>query len=215
MNNFESFKKVNKDAIKRYSERFNKLGENVKTLGWGSKKQQFLRFKALLSSVNLNNCSILDIGCGFGDLLFFLKKSNISFSKYYGWDINKNLLEVAKKNNPEGDFSLKDILLIEPYEVADVGIMLGLLNYNLKSKNIDNMEFTKSMIEKAYSLIKKKLVVDFLSTNLDVNYPKEDFVHYHNPEEILSFGLSISQNVQIIHNYPAIPQKEFMLILEK
>ena len=59
------------------------------------------------------------------------------------------------------------------------------------------------------------LVVDFLSTSLTPDYPKEDAVFYHDPEKMLSFALGLTPNVTLIHDYPPIPQKEFMLVLHR
>ena len=92
--------------------------------------------------------------------------------------------------------------------------MLGLLNFNL-SGTCGNVDYSMMMIEKAFSCVKETLVVDFLSSHTDPNYEKEDFVFYHNPEEMLKFTLELTPNVSLFHDYPPIPQKEFMLILNK
>ena len=61
--------------IQRYSENLQKYGYSPKTLEW-FKNRQDIRFKALSEMGDLNNCSILDVGCGFGDLYGFLIKKN-------------------------------------------------------------------------------------------------------------------------------------------
>ena len=66
-----------------------------------------------------------------------------------------------------------------------------------------------------FSHIDETLIVDFLSTNLTSDYPKEDFVFYHDPQEILEFALTLTDNVKLVHDYLPIPQKEFILILSK
>ena len=92
--------------------------------------------------------------------------------------------------------------------------MLGLLNFNLKSK-IKNLNFSRAMIENAYKLTKKFLIVDFLSANLDENYPKEDQVFYHSISDVISICENLSNNFIIKHDYKPIPQKEFMVIIYK
>ncbi|WP_201030778.1 hypothetical protein [Leptospira borgpetersenii] len=81
---------ITKNAVERYNSRYEKLGKDVKSLGWGDKKQQIYRFEQVLSNVNLINKNILDIGCGFSDFLSYIQEKNIMFSKYTGWDINEN-----------------------------------------------------------------------------------------------------------------------------
>jgi SAM-dependent methyltransferase len=213
--NEDKIQKISEQTISRYSTRYKKLGRNVKSLGWGTIEQQQYRFHQVLGYVDCDNKTILDIGCGFGDFYLYMKSKNIKPKKYTGWDINQDLIDEAnreKHNNSE--FLVVNLLDQEIDVQADIVVMLGLLNYNLNNKN-DNFEYSKSMIKKAFKKSKHKLVVDFLSINLSKEYPKEDFIFYHNPCDMLKFALTLTNNVSLFHNYEAIPQKEFMLILEK
>jgi ubiquinone/menaquinone biosynthesis C-methylase UbiE len=55
----------------------------------------------------LSNTKILDLGCGFGlDCEFFFNKG----MKVYGVDISKNLIDIAKSNNPKIKYFVKNIL---------------------------------------------------------------------------------------------------------
>ena len=92
--------------------------------------------------------------------------------------------------------------------------MFGVLNFNLKEK-MDNLEYSKKFITKAFDLVNDVLIVDFISTNVISEYPKEDFIYYHSPLQMLEFAFSLSNNVVLKHNYAAIPQKEFMLFIYK
>ena len=57
-----------------YFNNYQQFGYSVKSLGWGSTESQEKRFKAL-SEVGIDNGDrVLDVGCGFGDLYFYLKK---------------------------------------------------------------------------------------------------------------------------------------------
>jgi SAM-dependent methyltransferase len=218
----KTFDKISTRMIKRYSDRFYKLGKDVKTLGWGSTEQQEYRFKQTLSNgIEFDQKSVLDIGCGFGDYLHFLVKNldkNKTLESYSGFDLNPDLIQEAKKNIPnktEVNLEVVDILKnrsVKP--IADIGIMLGVLNFNLKDE-LDNIDYSKQAITNAFSYVNETLVVDFLSTNLTSDYPKEDFVFYHDPIEMLEFALTLTNNVKLVHEYMPIPQKEFMLILSK
>ena len=209
-------KEISDQTINRYSTRYKQKGNNVLTLGWGSKEQQIYRFHQTLdSNINFKKKVILDIGCGFGDYNDFLYKNQIMIKKYIGYDINENLLNDAKKTQSKiSKFELKNILTIEEKNIADIGVMLGVLNFNLKDK-MDNMEYSKLFIKKAFNLVNEVLIIDFLSTNLTKDYEKEDFVFYHDPVEILKFAFTLSTNCVLKHNYAPIPQKEFMLFIYK
>jgi SAM-dependent methyltransferase len=210
-------KEISNQTIDRYSSRYRQMGHDIKTLGWGTKEQQEYRFiQTLDSNIEFNGKSILDIGCGFGDYLDFIIKNKINLDKYIGYDINLDLINEAKKNHSTSfsTFHVENILNTEKRDIADIGVMLGVLNFNLKDK-MDNLEYSKLFIRKAFNMIKDVLIVDFLSTNLTQNYEKEDFVFYHDPAEMLSFAFTLSNNVVLKHNYAPIPQKEFMLFIYK
>ncbi|MDA8912014.1 class I SAM-dependent methyltransferase [Pseudomonadales bacterium] len=205
---------IAKATVTRYSERFRTLGRDVRALGWGSKEQQDCRFEQVLRALPIEGKSLLDIGCGFGDFLSYCSSFECTPSKYIGWDINHDLIDEAKIQHPSSSFEVLNLAdRLEVVPVAEVGVMLGVLNFNFKY-DYDNKAFTKMMIEKAFTAVSKTLVVDFLSTFLTLDYPEEGFVYYHDPSEMLAFGLQLTPNVRLLHNYAPIPQKEFMLVLD-
>jgi hypothetical protein len=211
-------KGISAQTLYRYTKRYEELGKNIRTLGWGSRDQQLHRFYQTLFACDLHNKSLLDIGCGFADYLSFLKGRQITPSHYTGWDLNPNFIkECQSLKETNTTFDVVDISqnqLSSKKENFDIGVMLGLLNFNLGDSET-NLNFSQTLIMNAYSLVKEVLIVDFLSTKFCPDYPKEDFVFYHNPSQMLDFALTISTNVILKHNYLPIPQKEFMLFIYK
>lgn len=206
--------------IKRYSDRYQQLGYDVKTLGWGSKAQQLARFQQTTSIYKFSNSdTILDIGCGFGDYFQFLMEEQIVFRHYTGCDINEDLLnEARKRNNLESSstYTTANIKNSNAFESSsfDVGVMLGVLNLNFHGAP-DNYEYSMNAIKNVWKWVDKVLIIDFLSNRLSPSYPKEDFVFYHDPVQMLEFAFSLSSNVILKHDYLPIPQKEFMIFIFK
>ncbi len=64
---------------------------------------------------------ILEIGCGAGQLAHFLYDEG--FKDYKGFDINAEMLAIARKNSPQ-DFALADIRSKESYP-ADYNIVIA------------------------------------------------------------------------------------------
>lgn len=210
---------ISEKMIHRYSERYQKLGYDVKALGWGSTEQQEYRFSQTLGLVrDFSEKHVLDIGCGFGDYYKFLKKSGAAPKAYKGYDLNPELIVEAKKqyaSDANVDFEVANILESEANEPqADIVAMFGVLNLNL-SGQVDNYEYSKRIIKNAFSFAKECLIVDFLSTVLDTTYPKEDFVFYHDPIKMFEFALKLSPKVALKQDYQSIPQREFMLFIYK
>lgn len=216
----KSFNKISSLMNQRYSKRFTQMGYDPKTLGWGSKEQQEFRFLKAIEELHFNNPkSILDIGCGFGDLLALFINKKIPISSFTGLDINSDLIEEAKKKWKTSfipyEFKVYNILE-EPINkpIADIGFLIGVLNLNLKD-DFDNYTYSKVFIKNAFLAVNEVLVVDFLSSHISDSYSKEEFVFYHDPSKMLEFALTLTPNVIIKHNYAPIPQKEFILYLYK
>jgi SAM-dependent methyltransferase len=213
----EKYNYISNKTLDRYNKRYSTFGLDIKTLGWGSENQQKYRFEIACGALDLDGKQILDIGCGFGDLLKFILSEKINIFSYEGWDINPHFIDEAQKFSSNGIFKTKDLIkddLIKFNLEFDLAIMLGLLNFNYNEEDL-NLSFSKDMIRKAFSLVRECLVVDFLSNRLTPDYPKEDFVFYHDPATMLDFALTLTPNVVLKHNYAPIPQREFMLFLYK
>lgn len=214
-----SIDKISEQMVERYSTRYSKMGYDVKTLGWGSLDQQQYRFSQALKDINLDNKTLLDIGCGFGDLLAMCIANNNKLNKYIGWDINNDLITEAtkiwKESKIETSFEVSNISktrLTSP--IADIGIMLGVLNLNLNGE-IDNYEYSKLLIKNAFTTVSELLIIDFLSSKISNEYDPENFIFYHDPAIMLDFAFELSPNVLLKHNYSPIPQKEFTLYIYK
>lgn len=207
-------REVDESTRARYDRRLKEFGEDPRTLGWDTRRSQHIRFRAVADAVDMAGREVLDIGCGFADLRGFLGDEGVELAGYRGVDLNPKLLAVAEKRFPEDSFEARNCFL-EPFEepVADVGVMLGLLNFRLPEGA--NEEYSRACIRAAFGAVREALVVDFLSTRLTPEYPAEDFVHYHDPVAMLEFGLGLTSSAGIKHDYPPIPQREFLLVLRK
>ena len=206
---------VERAAIERYSARFQKFGTDPRTLGWDTRTNQEIRFAAVASLIDCRGKALLDIGCGFGDFYDFLSRLRIEPASYLGIDINPTLLDAARSRSDSRVRYERRNLLTDPFQtpVADVGVMLGVLNFRLATMN--NIHYANAMIGAAFAAVREALVVDFLSAERVRHYPEESFVFYYRPEERLAAALALTSDVVLKHDYPAIPQKEFALVLRK
>jgi SAM-dependent methyltransferase len=213
-------REISANTVSRYSARFARLGYDVKSLGWGSVEQQRYRFEQTLTFPELfSGRSILDIGCGFGDYLDYLDEGVLPFRDYLGLDINPDLIGEAEKRHAgraNARFEVRNLLAEDAVHtpVADVGVMLGLLNFRL-GEGVANLAYSRMVMERAFAMVGEVLVVDFLSARLTSSYPREDFVYYHEPADALGMALELADEVILKHDYLPIPQREFMIFLKK
>jgi len=186
------YEDMKKEIIKRYNERLKKYGHDPRTLGW-FKGRQPIRFKVITQIGDLNNSSILDVGCGFGDLYDFLIK-NYRGIEYVGYDINPNLIQTAKKTHPNVCFEVKDILQEKLKEKFDYVVSSGLFEFRFP----DSTSFTRNMLRGMFESCKKGVAADFMSTYADF---EEKNAFYANPEDIFRFCKTLSKRVSLRHDY--------------
>jgi SAM-dependent methyltransferase len=165
--------KYHKDCIKTFG-----IASN-EALGWKSKASQLARFKALAETGNFNGCSVLDVGCGCGDLLEFFNAQKIG-CQYTGIDQVKEFIEFAgKKYEAQANSSF----LLGDFWSADIGhydyvLASGALSYHNADPN-----FIYKIIFHLYSLSTHGFAFNLMElTGLKggglVAYDKRKIIHY-------------------------------------
>ncbi|MDU1892271.1 MAG: class I SAM-dependent methyltransferase [Dysgonomonas sp.] len=198
-------KKDRDNLVKIYTEKYNEHGYSPKALGWDKGKQN-VRFEILTSQINLENKSILDIGCGFGDLNKYLSTKLTNYT-YYGVDMVETSINEATSRHPHnakfkcGDFLQEDLGEFD-YAVAS-GI------FNLKLENEDSYSFIENTMKKAMSICRVGIAFDFLSDKVD--YPLEHTFHA-SPEKLLSMAYKYTRNIVLRNDYMPF---EFTLFMFK
>lgn len=188
--------------IRLYEDRLDTFGNDVRTVGWGSQEDQTLRFDMLCRDIDVSNCSILDVGCGLGDLVPYLDTLANGNFDYTGIDLSTRLIEQAKVNC-SGDnliFLAGDILddgfrKNHGLDSFDLVFLSGALSFRID----DNISFAKTMIKKLFGLCEQSLSLNFLSTFVD--FQDEKNFHY-DPGEMLNFAKSLTPQVSLYHDYP-------------
>ena len=182
-----------------YSKRFNDINlSKMNKIGWGNTKSQKLRFKLLTENFDFKNKTVLDIGCGFGDLYSFIENQySIKLKKYVGIDVCDDFIVYNQKR-----FKKKNNTIFINCEANDLKnnnfdycFISG--TFNLKMHN--NYNELKKILNYMYSHSKIACGINLLSTNVDYQNPK-DF-HY-NPSKVIDIVQKISKNFKIRHDYP-------------
>ena len=196
--------KYNKTA-EMYNNRFDLYGNDIKTVGWGSREDQSLRFEVLFRDINPYGKKILDIGCGLGDLISFLDKKTDKNFDYIGIDIAEKLIIEAKKkyNSHNRNFYVTDIFSFDGN--FDIIICSGALSH--KSKGILNYAYRS--LERMYNMTNEIVSVNFLSKYVDFESKKNQ--HYY-PEKVYKISKTFCDKINLIDDYPLY---EFTLQLKK
>lgn len=162
-------------------------------VGWLSNAEQQLLF-TLVSYYHRPTESVLDIGCGRGDLYGYLQERNPNETiKYAGVDYNPNMIEIAKKKWPGVTVVAGDALNLERIEEYDWVMASGVLN--LKD-SVDMFEYGKQLIDIMYSKCKRGVAFNIL-TDLpdDVSDSDRNALFVHDPVKWLDHLLKTYNKV--------------------
>lgn len=170
--------------------------------GWMSEDNQYANF-VLISSIISPNSSVLDVGCGQGDLYNYIKNNKI---KYCGIDISKLMIEKAKKKNPNIKFFQKDFLKENLEENFDYVVASGAFSF----KTTNQYEYIQKCIELCYNKSNKASAVTMTSELADVKFDEPLF--YYNPVRIFEIALKFTPYVII--NTSSLPN-ELVLFMYK
>ena len=184
-----------KRIIKRYSDRLKLCGPDFSVLNSGTEERRNIRFQNLLEIGIDQGDTVLDLGCGFGDFSQFLVEKGIVV-KYFGYDINPDLIHYARGKYPDRYFEIKDII---NERFGDFDYIVSTSCFNLPLVGQDNYAFLGELLEICYNHSKKGVAIDFLSAYVDFK-SKEGF-HY-SPEKIFKIAKKITKRVQLRHDYP-------------
>lgn len=188
-----------------YTELVQKHGIFPRSLDWGSEVSQELRFDVLAKIGNLNGKSLLDVGCGLGDLLNYLQTHDTK-ADYTGYDITPIMIELAQKRFPHANFQVSDLLdETDAQPQFDYVFASGIFYL----RQVEGIGYLGAMVRKMFSLCRKGIAFNTLSI-LALNRNPDEF--YADPSQVLTMCLEITPSVILRHDY--LPH-DFTLYLYK
>jgi SAM-dependent methyltransferase len=180
-----------------YKDLYKKFGVSPSSVKARNTNQQNLRFKHLLNLIEIKkNDKVLDVGCGLGDLSYYLKKNKISCN-YLGVDFVEEFIHAATTlyGNNKTKFLKFDIDKNKFPKNYDWLILSGL--FNDKTKNSE--KFMYKIIKKMFLSSKKGIVFNGLTKYVDYEDKK---LFYNYPDKILKFCINnLSKYVVLKTNY--------------
>ncbi len=184
-------------TVEKYRQGYAEHGYSPKALGW-DKGRQDIRFEALLSFFEGRGKSILDIGCGFGDLNRVLARQRGDAYLYTGVDLVGELTEEGRRQYPREHIRFLNADFLEhPFtETFDIVVASGIFNHKFASGGNDL--FVERVLRKAWSLCTEGFAFDFLSDKVDYRH---EHTYHNNPERILGLAYGLSHNVVLRNDY--------------
>ena len=193
-------------AVERYRARFAQFARSPQTLGWRPQTQE-VRFAAFVAGFSIVTPeSVLDIGCGFGDLLAFLRARGWA-GDYLGVDIVPEFISEAQTHfaaDSRAEFQCLDFMENPGALIRDAAFASGLLNHKRGDAHEAYMQRFIGAVAKSS---RRYAAIDFIS---DTSDRRRDDLFYHKPGDVLQIGLKHTKRAELDHSY--MPY-EFMLKL--
>lgn len=166
---------------------------------WRTQRSQFKRFLQVTRLFDLQGKSIVDVGCGYGDLYSWLVDHDITPAKYIGVDIDQDHVEHAHKRLPEEcELHVGDYLEMDLGE-QDYTICSGSLNYDMD----DWLEFATGVLDKMWQTSSIGIVFNLESPLGIEQEPDAEWRKYRklDLEYWLKYAMSKTSRFSLLHDY--------------
>jgi len=191
-------------SLNIYKKRFKEFGVDPKALLWKSRGAAHQRFRQFWAEIDFDNKSVLDIGCGFGEMGNFLTKRYENVL-YKGVDITSEFIKNGKLLYPHLDLEIHDFhALTKAVSCSDIkfNVVLasGVLNSNYGSTK-KNMDYRKKSIKEMFALTDNCFAFNMLGSHPQLKNKKDSNVWYADSLEILNFCMTLTKKVLLRSNY--------------
>ena len=167
------------DNEKFYTSAIELYGTTAKGVNWHSKRTQEIRFNIILDLLpkNINDFSIVDAGCGFGDLYLYMLKKKKEPKNYIGVDTVIDMYSIASEHTGK-EIIIADITK-DKLPQADFYVCSGAMN-------VLNEFETHLFIQNCFSTCRVGFVFNILYGEKD-----SETYNYLTKDEIINIASSL------------------------
>lgn len=174
-----------------------KYGYSTKSLDYGSDESQKKKFDIITQLGIEDDCSVLDVGCGFGDYFNYLKQCGVKNVRYCGIDITDKMVELAKEKNPSADIKQCNVLDLHDDKKFDYVISVGFNSV----KTGHNWETLTQVLDKMWELCKKGIAYGAVST-FAPNQNMYEYTYFVSPIKVIDYVMNnLTHKVVFRHDY--------------
>jgi SAM-dependent methyltransferase len=196
----ESYTSILETVATYYSLKLAEHGATPQGVDWSSPASHALRHKQFLRLLEgLPDASILDLGCGFGDFLRFLRAEG-HHGAFIGYDVSPNMIAEAKRLHGEG-LDRRWHVGAEPVEIADFAIASGIFNVKGNVLTKTWSAYVQTTIDILAHVGRLGFAFNVLSLTSDPKQRRPD-LYYADPAEMLCYCLSrFGRRVALMQDY--------------
>lgn len=193
-----------KRIVAIFDELYAKHGLDPRTVQQSRFSQQ-KRFEVLSQITDYTAKSVLEVGCGFGDLADYLQQ-RFAGVRYTGYDINEKLLSHCRPGDRRR-FEKRNILKAPPDERFDVVIAIGCFGNDIGI----NEQLTRQLLAAMFDCCTELCAFGMSSIYIEGDKLAPDGYSY-DPAEIFRYAMTLSGRVNLVHDY--MPH-DFTIVVKK
>jgi GR25 family glycosyltransferase involved in LPS biosynthesis len=167
--------------------------DDLQRLGWSSRDAQRTRFAVLLDVGPLAGRSVLDVGCGVGDLCGYLDEQGMEVA-YTGCDVVARNCADAAARHPGATFLATDLLETSGHKEYDYVLASGI--FTLAAE--DWHEAVAATLRRMFELCRIGMAANFLTAGSPVKIPGLAYVE---PAAILEICRGFTGSFNLRHDY--------------
>jgi cyclopropane fatty-acyl-phospholipid synthase-like methyltransferase len=162
---------------------------------WNSREAQQRNFDLLVKMAPIGpDHSILDVGCGQGDMLGFLRASGLS-ARYVGMDVSERMIALAQRF-PNEHFLCADFLDESVAEEFDWVLAVGTFNHRIAGE--DQEIYLQRALAKMYRLARRGAGA-LLLCGYDPHRRADSYLYGYDPAAVLRMCLELTPAVAVDH----------------
>ena len=166
----------------------------VRSLLWEDRRAQEVRFEAIARSCPMDGLHVLDVGCGHGDLLTYLRAHGVFPARYTGVEAAGPSRRFARLRRQENVRIIAEDFVRAP-GVLDVGadavVFSGSLNL------LRSPEFYR-IVRLAWAATGQYLAFNFLDSHVLTG---ARWLRWHRRETVVRFAEGLARSVIVDHSY--------------
>lgn len=183
-----------------YTSKLETHGSTSQGVDWNDVHSHELRHRQFLRLIEgSSDASLIDLGCGFGDFLRFLRLAG-HHGRFIGYDIAPGMIDKARELYGEDD-DRQWRVGSAPSETAEFAIASGIFNVKGDTPSATWSSYVLRTIDVLAQTGRQGFGFNMLSMSSDPDRRRPD-LHYAEPAEMLSYCLSrYGRSVALLQDY--------------